>query len=98
MWFTGNDGKVRGVTGAAQNCGYDDEHGSYIKVCCQLGAIPVDYRKYSNCVMLLLKTPYSIPQAAISSGVAPNKVHPIFKAKRRMTFLPYVMTSVVCRH
>nr|XP_002121895.4 dual specificity tyrosine-phosphorylation-regulated kinase 4 isoform X1 [Ciona intestinalis] len=33
IWFLGLDGKkVQGVHGASQNCGYDDENGSYIKV------------------------------------------------------------------
>ncbi|XP_076817483.1 dual specificity tyrosine-phosphorylation-regulated kinase 2-like isoform X1 [Clavelina lepadiformis] len=33
IWFLGLDGKkVQGVQGASQNCGYDDENGSYIKV------------------------------------------------------------------
>jgi len=33
IWFLGVDGKkIQGVPGASQNCGYDDENGSYIKV------------------------------------------------------------------
>ena len=33
VWFLGLDGrKIEGVQGAPQNCGYDDENGSYIKV------------------------------------------------------------------
>jgi dual specificity tyrosine-phosphorylation-regulated kinase 2/3/4 len=32
VWFVGASGKVNGVAGASQNNGYDDEHGSYIKV------------------------------------------------------------------
>lgn len=32
IWYVNASGKVNGVAGAAQNNGYDDEHGSYIKV------------------------------------------------------------------
>lgn len=33
VWFLGLEGKkIQGVPGASQNCGYDDENGSYIKV------------------------------------------------------------------
>ena len=32
VWYAGSDAKVKGVHGAAQNSGFDDEHGSYIKV------------------------------------------------------------------
>ena len=34
IWFLGLDAdKVNAVTGAALNSGFDDQHGSYIKVC-----------------------------------------------------------------
>ena len=33
IWFVGAESKkIGGVPGASQNCGYDDENGSYIKV------------------------------------------------------------------
>ena len=33
IWFVGPEAKkIEGVPGASQNCGYDDENGSYIKV------------------------------------------------------------------
>ena len=33
IWFLGLEGKkIHGVQGAAQNGGYDDENGSYVKV------------------------------------------------------------------
>ena len=33
IWFLGLEGqKIEGVPGAPQNCGYDDENGSYHKV------------------------------------------------------------------
>lgn len=41
IWFLGLEAKkIEGVPGGAQNNGYDDENGSYIKVCwysCSLG-------------------------------------------------------------
>lgn len=34
IWFLGLEAKkIEGVPGGAQNNGYDDENGSYIKVC-----------------------------------------------------------------
>lgn len=33
IWFMGlSSQKIEGSQGAPQNCGYDDEHGSYIRV------------------------------------------------------------------
>ena len=33
VWFLGTESKkIEGVPGGSQNCGYDDENGSYIKV------------------------------------------------------------------
>ena len=33
IWFLGSESKkIEGVPGGSQNCGYDDENGSYIKV------------------------------------------------------------------
>lgn len=38
IWFLGLEAKkIEGVPGGAQNNGYDDENGSYIKVDCSLG-------------------------------------------------------------
>ena len=43
VWFLGLEAKkIEGTQGAAQNNGYDDENGSYIKVCANI-CITVNY-------------------------------------------------------
>lgn len=38
IWFMGlSSQKIEGSQGTPQNCGYDDEHGSYIRVMWKIG-------------------------------------------------------------
>ena len=57
IWFLGLEAKkIEGVPGGAQNNGYDDENGSYIKVSCSHWVLP--WSRYKKVLFDFLVTDF----------------------------------------